>query len=232
MRNKLLYLTLFAATAILCSCDKDTEGMTWITSYPTLEILGDEEVVLYVGDSFADDGCYAELEGEDVSDQIITTSDLDVSDVGTYSVSYIIYNSDGFSASASRTIYVVDPTSVATIYWAEVENSYNGAHYYDAPINITDNGNGTYQIDDVLGGYYFNGVYPGYEPSYDFHAEMNISVADDGTVTQVGTVGSWYWDDEDLEIVSGYYDSSTGIITLSILFSDMDMSVTLRPITK
>ncbi len=235
MKSKITYLMPLAfAGLMLASCDKDTEGLTSITYYPTLELLGEAEQVLYVGDSFVDEGCYAELNGEDVSDQIIVDNGVDTSKMGVYGVSYIVYNEDGFSASATRTVYVVKENSVENIYWGDVDAVDYGRSYRNAVINITDNGDGTYQIDDLLGGYYFNGVYPGYEPSYDFHVECNFSIDADGNFTQVGGTGNWYWASTNVGALTGCsYDAATGVMTLDVYFDALgQMIVTLNPMTK
>jgi hypothetical protein len=142
------------------------------------------------------------------------------------------YNEDGFSASASRTVYVVDPTSVATLYFGESQTSTR--HYYDAPIYITDNGDGTYLVDDLIGGFQFNGVNAGLEPSYDFHAEAVISIAADNTVSQIGETGSWYFGDRGtvVKLETGTFDPATRTFVLNIDYGGTPLTVTLRAITK
>lgn len=111
MKKLLVYLLAFVAVISLWSCDDSTEGPTWITYYPTIEILGDTEVTVNVGETYVDEGCHAEINGEDVSDQVIVTSDVDYSTPGIYSISYTVYNEDGISTTVSRTVHVVDPNS-------------------------------------------------------------------------------------------------------------------------
>ncbi len=229
-------MLLCAGAFVMSSCDKDTEGMTWITYYPSIEILGDDPAVINLGETYVDQGCTAEMNGEDVSDRISVDSEVNSNEVGSYSINYIVYNDDGFSASASRTVYVVNPTSIATIYMSEVQNSSGRYHYYNAPIIISDNGDGTYLVDDILGGFCFYGYYAGYEPSYDFHAEANIAIADDGTVTLVGEVGNWYgktgWG-YDTVINSGTYDAATKTFDLSVsVVGWVDLTMTFVAVTK
>ncbi|WP_418696336.1 DUF5011 domain-containing protein [Bacteroides sp.] len=234
MKSKLLYLMMFALAAFsLTGCDDEsTAGMTRITYYPTIEVLGSPSVVLNLGESYADEGCYAELNGEDVSGEVVVRSGVNSNKVGIYSISYMAYNEDGFSASASRTVYVVDPTSVATLYFGESQTSTR--HYYDAPIYITDNGDGTYLVDDLIGGFQFNGVNAGLEPSYDFHAEAVISIAADNTVSQIGETGSWYFGDRGtvVKLETGTFDPATRTFVLNIDYGGTPLTVTLRAITK
>ncbi len=233
MKNKLLYLMLLVALVpFMSSCDEDTKGVTFTTYYAAIELLGDNPLVLNAGDTYVEAGCTADLEGEDVTDQVmIDNSGVDTSTWGIYSVSYLTYNVDGFSSSVTRTVYVVNGDNIDNLYMGEVEAD-NGYHYYDSPIYITDNGDGTYEVDDILGGYYFNGYYAGYEPDYDFHAEANIAIDDDGNVTQVGDVGSWFYQKYSTQLTEGTIDFDTRTFYLTVVFNGVTMDITLRPITK
>lgn len=231
MKKILAYLLVPVLVMTLWSCDKSTEGLTRITYYPTLEVLGESTVYINVGETYADEGCYAELNGEDVSSEVIATSNVDNSTPGVYSISYVIYNADGFSTTASRTVYVIDPDNIATLYMG---TCFTGSETFsDALISISDNGDGTYLLDDIMGGFYFNGVYPGYEPTYDFHAEVNFRLNADNTITQVGEVGSWYFSGQvDMSIKEGVYDPATRTVTLDVAYGDSTLEVTLVAITK
>ncbi len=224
-------MVLFFALSVSSCDDESTAGMTRITYYPTIELLGNTSVVLNLGESYVDEGCYAELNGEDISNEVVVTSGINSNKVGIYSVSYEAYNEDGFSASTSRTVYVVDPSSVATLYFGESQAGTR--HYYDAPIYVTDNGDGTYLVDDILGGFQFNGLNPGFEPTYDFHVEAIIKINDDNTVSMVGNVGSWYFSGSvDVRLENGTFDPATRTFELSLDYGGTPMTVTLRAITK
>jgi hypothetical protein len=226
MKNKLIFLTVIALAAIgFMSCDKDASaGLTRVTYYPIITVLGDEVTVIDKGDTYTDLGVYAELNGEDVSSQVETVSNVNTADIGIYTVSYKVTNTDGFSAVATRTVFVVDRNSLASAYFGE--SQYGAHHYYDAPIIIKDNGNGTYTIDDLAGGFYFWGRYPGYEPTYDFHCEAILSLSST-TITLNGYAGSWYWAPDFPSITSGTYNPQTGVVTLVLDFSGTPMYVTL-----
>lgn len=198
----------------LASCDKDTEGLSRITTYAVLEMNGESFMKVNVGGSFNDPGCVATMGGEDVTDQIQVNSNVDTSKPGFYNVNYVVYNDDGFPASASRTVMVVDPNNFAGVYLGESE--FGSRHYYNAPINITKRADGTFLIDDLAGGFYCYGRYPGYEPTYDFHLEAILQLNADNTI-EVLAQGSWYWGDP-MEDVSGSYDPATGTIKLVMDF--------------
>lgn len=233
MKEKLSYLLVFVLTVALFGCDKSTEGLTRITYYPTLEVLGESTVIINVGETYTDEGCYAELNGEDVSSEVIATSNVDNTTPGAYSISYVIYNADGFSTTASRTVYVVDSENIATLYLGE--SMAGTRHYYDALIYITDNGDGTYHLDDLMGGFQFNGLNPGFEPTYDFHAEVDFKINDDNSISLTSEIGSWYFGDTgdvELSLTSGSYDAATKTFTLNVDYGGTEMTVILRAITK
>lgn len=233
MKKILTYLWVPMLAVALWSCDKSTEGLTRTTYYPTIEVLGNSPVVLYIGESYNDEGVYAELNGEDVSSEVVITSNVNSSTVGAYSINYAAYNEDGFSTTATRTVYVVDPESIATLYLGESQTETR--HYYDALIYITDNGDGTYHLDDLMGGFQFNGLNPGFEPTYDFHAEVDIRVNADNSVELAGPVGSWYFGDSGdvvLGLTNGSYDPDTRTFALNVDYGGTPMQVTLQAITK
>jgi hypothetical protein len=73
-------------------------------------------------------------------------------------------------------------------------------------IMITDNGDGTYYVDDLVGGWYCQRAnYGGYGPDYCMTG--NIKIATDGTVSLIDShVTGW---DDGLAGLSGTYDSNT-----------------------
>ena len=233
MKRIVAYLLVPALVVALWSCDKSTEGLTRVTYYPTLEVLGQSTVVVNVGETYADEGCYAELNGEDVSSEVKAASNVDYSRPGAYSISYIIYNADGFSTTASRTVYVVDDSSIATLYLGE--SMAGSRHYNGALIFITDNGDGTYHLDDLMGGLQFYGMNPGFEPSYDFHAEVDFRLNADNSVSLTSGIGSWYFGDSGdivLDLTGGSYDPATRTFTLNVDYGGTPLTVILRAITK
>ena len=226
MMNKILKtMALLLTVILLAGCHENTtEGVPKITYYPSITILGDATVIVNQGTVYTDAGCKVELNGEDVTTDAVITSNVDTNKPGIYSVSYAATNEDGFSVSAERSVFVVNTSSFASVYWGESE--YGTRHYYDAPILITDRGNGTYLIDDLAGGFYFNGRYPGYEPSYDFHLEAVLELNADNSIS-LQAVGSWYWDGTDMELISGSFDPDTQTITMELDFGGTPLYVTL-----
>ncbi|MDR1023468.1 MAG: DUF5012 domain-containing protein [Prevotellaceae bacterium] len=228
MKNKIIFLAVITlAIAGLQSCDKETSGgLTRITYYPAITILGDEVVMVNKGETYIDAGIYVELNGEDVTNRSEVVSTVDANTVGVYTVSYkSVTNADGFFATASRSVFVVDRNSLASVYLSESE--YGTRHYYGAPVYIEENPNGTYTIDDLAGGFYFWGRYPGYEPTYDFHCEATLKLNGDNSIELVDYAGEWYWDPDYPTITTGTYDPATGKVTLTLDFGGDPMYVTL-----
>lgn len=220
MKKNIIYTMLFAAAAfILTSCgDDESAGMSRITYYAILELNGEAKMTTEVGKSFTDPGCKATMAGEDVSDQIVTTGSVDTSKSGFNTINYIVTNPDGFSASASRTVAVVDKSKFASAYWGE--SQYGSRHYYMAPITITDRGDGTYLINDVLGGFYSYGRYPQYiGSSNNFFAAGLLSLNADNTIS-LRQVASWYFGQYPITLPegAGTYNPETGEIELNLDF--------------
>jgi hypothetical protein len=174
---------------------------------------GDANMSTPLGQAFNDPGCVATMAGEDVSDQIVTTGSVNTNALGFYTINYKVVNPDGFSASASRTVAVVDKNNFASTYWGE--SQYGARHYFNAPISITSQGGNTYLINDILGGFYAYGRYPGYP--YDFLLEALITLNDDNSISLV-EFGDWYWGDDVPDLIDGSYDPAAGTITLNMDF--------------
>ena len=219
----MLCSTVFAFTS--CNDDEDQLTDTRVTHYATIELLGDEFIKMNLGDPWVEPGYTATEGSEDITSKVKVTGTVDTSTPGYYELNYSAMNKDNFSTSVSRTVMVINPNGLASAYFGE--SQYGSRHYYDAPITIYDNGNGTYTIDDLAGGFYCYGRYPGYEPTYDFHLEAVIKLNADNTIELVScNGGDWYWGDP-ISITSGTYDPATGKVTLVEDFSGTPMYVTL-----
>ena len=211
----------------LSSCsDKETEGTSRITTYAVLELNGDAYETVQLGSSYNDPGCTAKMGDEDVTDKIVTDGAVNTNKLGYYDLSYRVINADGFAATASRTVAVVDKANFASPYFAE--SQYGSRHFYNAPIAIEDNGDGTYTIEDLAGGFYSYGRYPGYDAmGYDFFLDATLSLNADNTINLVECNGdNWYWG-EPMTLTSGNYDPATGTVTLVLDFDGTPMYVTL-----
>lgn len=166
MKNKLIFLTIIALAAIgFMSCDKDTTaGLTRITYYPTITILGDAVAAVNQGETYVDAGVYAELNGEDVSDQVEVISNVNTANIGIYTVSYKVTNTDGFSAVATRTVCVGNGAittdisgtyaTTATSYREVLSTGATVAFGNSYNISITRVTSGLFAVSDLFGGWY------------------------------------------------------------------------------
>ena len=218
--KKLIFTTLSAILLLsLNGCHKiTTEGVTRTTYYPVISLEGGT-VILAIGSSYDEPGYSATLNGEDVTSQVQVSNNIDNKTPGQYKVSYSSVNADGFSATENRDVIVVG-SGFENFYYSEVRNVSGSPHYYNAPITIKHLEGNKYLISDLLGGFYFHGRYPGYEPSYDFHAEGVIELNADNTISLIEE-GDWYFYDPDdpITIQVGVFNPATKSVHLEVGFS-------------
>ena len=107
---------------------------------PTIALIGSNPVTVEAGSTYTDAGATAtDAYDGDLTSSITTTSDVDVNNVGTYTVTYTVSDSSANSATASRTVNVVDTTApVITITGANPVDVDLGATYSDAGATATD----------------------------------------------------------------------------------------------
>lgn len=209
MKKSLYLIVCAAALFVTGSCQKlTTEGLTRTTYYPIIELDGGE-VFLSKGAAYVEPGFKATLNGEDVSSSVTVTSNVNTAVPGAYSVIYSAVNSDGFSASEVRPVYVINPGGIDNLYFGSCSmgtRSYKNLF----PIVINEVSSGVYEIDDLCGGFYCFGRYPGYEPSYDFHADTRFKIEADNSLT-ILAAGDWYFRSSfDYGNVTGQFDPATG----------------------
>lgn len=231
MKKNFLYsMILMLATMFVTSCENDsTEGLTFITYYPTLTLEGESFITAPKGSPYQDPGYSATLQGEDVTDQVEVTSNVNTNQSGLYSVTYSITNEDGFAKTASRQVLVVDPNDPIENLYTTTADSYrmSGAtktvYGKSFKLYILANGDGTYTINDMLGGYYDQRA--GYGSAY---AMVGVfTVAEDGTITALsGDVAGW-GDSMDY-VEDGKYDAATGTISWKVGYAGMDFYVTMN----
>jgi len=210
MKTKYFLLALLAVIGMASCSDKDSEGLTRITYYPTIELAGDASMVVQKGSEYVDPGYTSYLNGEDVTDQVTVTSNVDTSKSGVYTVTYTtMSNSDGYNSTASRTVIVLDLNDPVEGFYQTSPSSYreyNGATvaYGSAyEILVIGNGDGTYYFEDLLAGWYCQRA--GYGSSYAMTG--NVAVGDDGTLTLVDSYLSGWGDS--LESLEGTFDTAT-----------------------
>jgi hypothetical protein len=83
---------------------------------PTITLTGDNPLSLTVGDTFSEPGVSAsdDVDG-DITSLIATTSDVDTSVAGTYTVNYSVTDANGNTATATRTVTVAEEGAGPTV---------------------------------------------------------------------------------------------------------------------
>jgi len=233
MKNKVIYAlaALMLLTVGFTSCEKKSKDLTSVTYYAELFLEGDEVVTLDLNGTFVEPGYTAVMNGVDVTDQVKVLTDLDPTTKGVYTVNYVIVNADGFAATASRTVIVydysdpieglwwVDPASYR-IYDSGAPVAYKGAFY----TIITNNGDGTYTVEDLMAGWYDQRA--GYGSDFAMWAE--VTFAPDGTMTLNDSYVPG-WDDAADALTDAKFDAATGTITYHLQYATViDFYVTLN----
>ena len=218
MKKNILYTMLFALVAlVMTSCgDKKSEGLSRITYYPSIQLKGDSYLVWEKGGAYEEPGYVSELNGEDVTSQVTVSGAVDVNKSGIYTLTYTtVKNSDGFDASASRTVVVLDSSSaIEGFYMNQATSNRNGTAYgKNFQVLVIDNGDGTISVDDLLGGWYCQRA--GYGTKYAMSGVLGV--AEDGTLTLIDSyVPGW---GDGLDSFEGKFDAATSTINFVCVYA-------------
>ena len=186
MKKYLLSLAIPALALFMGSCSKDTEGTTWITYYPQINISGEIYMNWEAGVPFQDPGVTVIMNEEDVTDQMVVTTDMDLSNPkpGFYTINYGFTNPEGIVASGSRYVAVVSADAPLAGYYSTSNAStvngkaFVGSRFIPVSLEAVDGG---YEVSDLLGGYYE--YVAGYGYRYALSAVVNVDAS--GAMTLV-----------------------------------------------
>lgn len=108
------YLIIFALFSFtFMGCDKeDTDNLSKITTYPLIEVKGDQFVSIPVGGTFSDQGVNATVGGTPV-ESVKSGDAVDVNTPGVYIITYTATNAEGFSVSTNRYVGVIASDAAA-----------------------------------------------------------------------------------------------------------------------
>ncbi|MBR4520872.1 MAG: DUF5012 domain-containing protein [Paludibacteraceae bacterium] len=237
MKKNILFIATLALLALgFTSCEKESAGLTKITYYAEIALEGESTMIVAKGSEFVDPGFTATMKGEDVSDQVEVSSDVDTSESGVYSIIYSIVNEDGFTASASRTVIVLDLGNPIEGFWACSPASYRtnnnsgavGEYGASYEILIIGNGDGTYFVDDLLAGWYAQKA--GYGSDYAMQAEIAIDDVTGAITLNDSYVPGWS-DAADALSSDAKYDAATQTISYTVTYAGyMDFTVELTKV--
>jgi hypothetical protein len=100
-----------------------------VNTPPTITLIGDANMTIAEGTSFADPGFIAnDKEEGDLTEQVKIDGQVDVTIPGSYTLNYSVTDQEGLSASALRTVQVI--ASKLTILSGPITNETNGNKYY------------------------------------------------------------------------------------------------------
>ena len=154
MKKRLKYssLLLMAFALLLIGCEKETEGISKVTEFPEFEILGDNPLFIDVNNppsSYQDPGAIAKEGDNEIS--VNTSHNVDVNNMGFYQVTYTAENSDGFSASAHRTVIVGCPGDLDKELTATGQATSSVSGVPDFDVSIARQDNGKFKINEITG---------------------------------------------------------------------------------
>ena len=111
---------------------------------PSITLVGSNPVSVEAGSSYSDAGATAtDSYDGDLTSSIATNNNVDINTVGSYTVTYTVTDSSGNTATATRTVNVVDTTApVITISGANSVDVDLGTTYNDAGASATDANDG------------------------------------------------------------------------------------------
>lgn len=130
---------------LMGSCEStDTANVSFVTTYPVIELEGDEIMVVGLGTDYTEPGAMAKVGEEDV--ELETAGTVDSNTPGVYPVNYTATNSDGYSRTATRQVVIYDPATDAV----DLSGSYIRAAT-GVTVTVTKTGPSTYHINDAGG---------------------------------------------------------------------------------
>ena len=114
---KKIFLLILVAAFVSSSCKKESLNVSKITTYAVMTLNGAPTLFWSLNTPFVDPGCVALQGTTDLTSKIVVASNIDVTKGGKYAVTYKVQNSDGFYASTSRIVYVIDKTAPLNGYY-------------------------------------------------------------------------------------------------------------------
>lgn len=227
--KKILFYTLMLCLSsfALTSCNDDNDELTdaKVTYYPTLEIQGAKFVEVPIGTTYTELGCKGVLRGEDCTSGIVTSGTVDVNTPGLYNINYTYTNEQGYKKSTQRTVAVCDPTittDIAGDYTVQegTYRSYNNknADFKGFSVKITRLAPGLFYINDLMAGYYGQGV------GYGAQAELTgyLQLMSDNSIKLISSYVS-AWGDSANSFENAKYDAATGTISYDMTYNNGSM---------
>lgn len=104
-----------------------------------IEINGDKEITINYGEEYNDLGASAKYKDEDITNNIVTSNDLDLEKIGTYTYTYKI-EYENLTKEIKRTVKVVDTINpTIELNGSDSISIYNGSKYNEQGAKAEDN---------------------------------------------------------------------------------------------
>ena len=159
--RKIIPLLLIGFVAFFASCRKDPiintadqVGISRVTYYPVITLNGSSIMSVVKGTAFSDPGATAKV--GTASTPVTVSSTLNTGVVGLYIITYSATNPDGFSATATRTVFVIPTAEVAGV---DLSGNYSSVGTSPGTTTVTKVAAGVYYMGNVWNG---GTVIPGY----------------------------------------------------------------------
>lgn len=172
MKNiiQILLIILVAFIGFSCEQELDSEGIAkGVIRYPSILMEGDDPIIIQEGQEFVDPGAKAFLGTDEITEQIETSSNVDINNFGVYNVTYTVSTVnelDQESVVTSLRTVIVAPSNPNT----DVDLSGGYTRTNGAPVVWTKLEDGVYLNDNI------GGVVPpsiAVLPVYVFHLDDN-----------------------------------------------------------
>lgn len=151
MKNNIIRTTLAATALVLllvAGCKKEDQypSKTVTVTYPTINLKGDQVVILHTGDTYSDAGATLvdDISGAS-SDIEAVDNPVDPSTPGVYMVTFTAKNANGFETIKQRPVIVTDVSDSWDLTGTYARTA-NGVE-----VHVTKIGRGAYTIDNVGG---------------------------------------------------------------------------------
>jgi BT_2262-like, C-terminal domain/Bacterial surface protein, Ig-like domain len=223
--KKIISLLIILGFITLLSCEKESEGLTRITYYHEISLVGGS-VTVPIGGTYTEPGYSAVVNGVDKTSDVVVTDNIDADTPGVYTVTYSATNTDGYPASVQRTVVVAAANlggPESGVYHSDIIRSAGNGTFKAKrgtfTITIVHIGSNVYEVECMLGAYYSTGS--GYGPDYSIGGEVTFVPASN-TFTLVDSYCPG-WDDSLSGFQNSTFNPTTGIIYWESLYAGGDI---------